>query len=165
MPQCWPLSATSQDRARDDYEFRSSMCSSLCLNWWISGDAPAEKIPAEFPFEWAKGILEQYLKIRDCYYGDYYPLTGYSQGQELWMAYQLDRADLGKGLVVVLRRPQSPYESARLPLRGLDPQAKYKITDVDTGQERTQAGAGLLRDGLEIQLDRRPGSALLLYAK
>ncbi len=44
-----PLSAISEDRAGDDYEFRSSMCSGLCLNWWVSGDAPAKRIPDSFP--------------------------------------------------------------------------------------------------------------------
>ena len=92
-----PLSATSQDRAGDDYEFRSSMCSSLCLNWWVSGDVAAERIPPNFPFAWAKQTLEQYLAFRGIYYGDYYPLTGYSQARDVWMAYQLDRPDLGKG--------------------------------------------------------------------
>jgi hypothetical protein len=37
-----------------NYEFRSSMCSALCLNWWVSGDAAAERIPEDFPFGWAR---------------------------------------------------------------------------------------------------------------
>lgn len=110
-------SATSQDRAGDDYEFRSSMCSALCLNWWVSGDVPAERIPADFPFAWARQTLEQYLKLRPFYYGDYYPLTPYSQARDVWLAYQLDRPEQGEGLIVALRRPDSPYETARLALR------------------------------------------------
>ena len=117
-----PLSATSQDRAGDDYEFRSSMCSSLCLNWWVAGDVPAERIPADFPFDWARAHPGSVpASCEPFYYGDYYPLTGYSQARDVWMAYQLDRPDLGEGLVVALRRPESPYESARFPLRGLEP--------------------------------------------
>lgn len=160
-----PLSATSQDRAPDDYEFRSSMCSSLCLNWWVSGDAPAERIPASFPFAWARKTLAQYLELRQFYYGDYYPLTGYSQARDVWMAYQLDRPDLGKGLVVALRRPQSPYESARFPLRGLDERAAYKVTNLDTQTHVTRPGKDLLRAGLETRGDSQPGSALLLYER
>ncbi len=160
-----PLSATSQDRAADDYEFRSSMCSALCLNWWVSGDAPAERIPANFPFAWARRTLEQYLKLRQFYYGDYYPLTGYSQARDVWMAYQLDRTDLGQGLVVALRRPDSPYQSARFPLRGLEEKAAYQVTDLDTGERTTRSGADLARDGLEVVLRARPGSALLVYER
>jgi alpha-galactosidase len=159
-----PLSATSQDRAGDDYEFRSSMCSSLCLNWWVAGDVPAERIPTDFPFPWARRTLEQYLQIRSFYYGDYYPLTAYSQAREVWMAYQLDRPDQATGLVVALRRPQSPYETARLTLRGLDPEATYTVTDLDTGEQRTHPGQELLQ-GLGVAIATRPGSALLTYRR
>ncbi len=160
-----PLSATSQDRARDDYEFRSSMCSALCLNWWVSGDAPAERIPADFPFVWAKKTLADYLNFREFYYGDFYPLTGYSQGREVWMAYQLDRADMGRGMVVALRRPESPYETARFPLRGLDAKAKYRVTSLDLGPQPALSGDELLGQGLEVRVPARPGSVLMVYRK
>lgn len=160
-----PLSATSQDRAEDDYEFRSSMCSGLCLNWWVSGDAPAERIPANFPYAWAKRTLAQYLKLRQFYYGDYYPLTAYSQSRDVWLAYQLDRPDLGQGLIVALRRPDSPYQSARLPLRGLAANAVYQVTNLDTGERTTRPGTELLRDGLEVVLHAKPGSALMRYER
>ena len=160
-----PLSATSQDRAGDDYEFRSSMCSSLCLNWWISGDAPAERISADFPFTWARKTLAQYLDLRQFYEGDYYPLSSYSQAGDVWMAYQLDRPDLGKGLVVALRRPQSPYETARLPLRGLEEGATYKVTNLDTHVQTTHSGKNLLSRGLVAGIESKPGSALLVYER
>jgi alpha-galactosidase len=160
-----PLSATSQDRVGDDYEFRSSMCSSLCLNWWVSGDAPAERIPEDFPFAWAKSTLDQYLKIRQFYYGDYYPLTSYSQGGDVWMAYQLDRPDLGRGMVVVLRRPESPYESARFPLSGLDAHASYRVSNLDTQEQDLWTGGQLLGQGLDVILKKRSGSACLVYER
>jgi alpha-galactosidase len=160
-----PWSATSQDRAEDNYEFRSSMCSSLCLNWWVSGDAPAERIPASFPFAWARRTLEQFRQIQPCYDGDYYPLTGYSQARDVWMAYQLDRPDLGQGVVVVVRRPDSPYQSARFPLRGLDEKSNYRVTDLDTGGQQVLPGRALLREGVEAIVKNRPGSVLLRYER
>jgi alpha-galactosidase len=160
-----PLSSTSQDRVRDDYEFRASMCSALCLNWWVSGDVPAQKIPADFPFDWARRTLAQYLDVRKYYYGDYYPLTAYSQARDVWMAYQLDRPDLREGLVVVLKRPESPYAAARLPLRELDAAAQYEIRDLDSGRLTTAAGADLMRQGLPVALEKRPDSALIVYRR
>lgn len=160
-----PLSATSQDRAEDDYEFRSSMCSSLCLNWWVSGDAPAERIPGNFPFAWARKTLQQYVGYRDLFCGDYYPLTAYSQSRDVWMAYQLDRGDRGRGLVVALRRPDSPYDRARLNLRELDGGATYKVTDLDTGTSSVVRGTVLMEAGLEVALSRKPGSALITYER
>ncbi len=160
-----PLSATSQDREGDDYEFRSSMCSALCINWVHSGDGPSGRLPKDFPFAWAKTTLDQYLQLRQFYYGDYYPLTSYSQSADVWMAYQLDGPAPGKGLVVALRRPESPYRSARLGLHGLDAGASYRVTNLDSKQQVTDSGSALMRDGLEVVLPGKPGSALLLYER
>lgn len=161
-----PLSATSQDRAGDDYEFRSSMCSALCLNWWVSGDVPAEGIRPDFPFPWARRTLERYLEIRDNYYGDFYPLTTHSKTPDAWLAYQLDRPESGNGMVVVLRRPDSPYDSARFPLRELEAGATYTVKDLD---EKTSAtaipGKQLTGEGLRVEIASKPGSAVLIYEK
>jgi alpha-galactosidase len=160
-----PLSATSQDRGGDDYEFRSSMCSGLCLKWWMAGDVPAERIPASFPFAWARHTLEQYLQVRQFYYGDYYPLTAYAQTKDIWMAYELNRPDLGQGLIVALRRPESPYQSARLLLRGLEEKATYRVTNLDTPQWKDFSGQELMREGLLTELKAKPDSGLFLYGK
>ncbi|HPA47602.1 MAG TPA: alpha-galactosidase, partial [bacterium] len=160
-----PFSATSQDRAGDDYEFRSSMCSSLCLNWWVSGDVRAGEIRADFPYDWAKKTLDRYLQYRQYYYGDYYPLLDYSQSADLWYAYQMDRPDLGEGLVVVLRRPASSYTSANLKLRGLAPEQKFRVTNPDTGETTVQTGEFLFSEGLPVLLRRCPGSAIFLYQR
>ncbi len=160
-----PLSSTSQDREGDTYEFRSSMCSALCVNWAHSGDGPCPPLPDNFPFAWAKATLDQYLTLRPFYYGDYYPLTAYSQAPDTWMAYQLDRPDLGTGMVVALRRPESPYGSARFPLRGMDLKRPYRITNLDTKAQVTRSGTELARDGLDAVLDTKSASALLLYER
>ena len=158
-----PLSATSQDREGDDYEFRSSMCSALCINWAHSGDGPCQRLPENFPFAWAKAALTQYLELRPYYYGDFYPLTAYSQAADVWMAYQLDGPAPGKGLIVALRRPDSPYYSARFVLHGLDPKASYRVTNLDSKQQADYSGSVLTREGLEVLLLNKPGSALLTY--
>jgi glycosyl hydrolase family 36 len=64
-----------------------------------------------------------------------------------------------------LRRPASPYQSAQLPLHGLEPQASYRITDLDSRAQRTYTGEQLLGTGLEVSLPGRPASALFLYER
>ena len=139
------------------------MCSALCINWAHSGDGPCQRLPENFPFAWAKGALDQYVELRQYYYGDFYPLTSYSQSTDVWMAYQLDGPAPGKGLVVALRRPESAYTSARFPLHGLDPKASYRVTNLDTKQQASFSGSTLAREGLEVLLPSKPGSALLEY--
>ena len=160
-----PLNATSVDKAPNDYDFRSGMSSALCLNWWVAGDKPSEAIPADFPFAWAKKTLDQYAEFRQYYYGDYYPLTSYSQEADVWMAYQLDRPESGDGLLVVLRRPSSPYEFARLPLEALDRAATYEVTNLDGGPPAVLTGAELAGKGLPLTLKQKPDTALMRYRR
>jgi hypothetical protein len=65
--------------------------------------------------------------------------------------------------VVALRRPESAYTSARFPLRGLDSKISYRVTNLDTKQQVNCSGSALTRDGLEVVLPSKPGSALLAY--
>jgi alpha-galactosidase len=160
-----PLNATSVNRAGDDYDFRSGMSSALALNWWVSGDQPAADIPPDFPFDWARRTLLQYLDFRKYFYGDYYPLTAYTQAADTWMAYELDRQDLGQGMVVVLKRPASTSEGARFKLRGLDPQAVYQVEWLDPGEHTIGRGAELMEAGIAVTLRRNPDSALIRYVK
>jgi alpha-galactosidase len=141
------------------------MSSTLGLRWWGQGDAPAEPIPADFPWDWAERTLKQYQTIRKYYYGDYYPLTSYSQADDVWMVYQLTLPEAGEGALVVRRRSESPYETAKLRLRGLAAAANYTIEDLDSGMTRTAAGEALLQSGLEVALPERPGSAIYVYRK
>jgi alpha-galactosidase len=141
------------------------MSSALALNWWVSGDQPAADIPADFPFDWARRTLLQYLDFRKYFYGDYYPLTAYTQAADTWMAYELDRQDLGQGMVVVLKRPASTSEGARFKLRGLDPQAVYQVEWLDPGEHTIGRGAELMEAGIAVTLRRNPDSALIRYVK
>ena len=61
------------------------------------------------------------------------------------------------------RRPQSVEELARYKLRGLDPQARYAVTDLDTGHSQTLTGCELMDDGLPVTIRTQPGAAVLTY--
>ena len=78
---------------------------------------------------------------------------------------QADRISRAAPELVALRRPESPYETVRLPLRGLDPAARYKFTDLDTNRRSEHSGRDLLQTGLPILLDRRPGSCAQTYER
>jgi alpha-galactosidase len=160
-----PLSATSQDREGDDYDFRSGMCSALCVNWFHSGDGPQQKIPADAPWKWGKRILDQYLTLRHFYYGDYYPLTSYSLDPTAWMAWQLDCPDRGEGMVQAFRRPESIYEVGRLRLHTLDPNAVYILKDMDTAESMEIGGRELMDNGVPISIKARPGAVIVTYQR
>src|ERR1019366_1418274 len=87
----------------NNYRVRSSMSSGLVFGLFGRGDAPQSSGDlSNFPFNEIEQTLEQYRGIQKYFYGDYYPLTLYSQAEDAWMAYQLDLPEQGEGLVVVL---------------------------------------------------------------
>ncbi|MBN1490116.1 MAG: NPCBM/NEW2 domain-containing protein [Phycisphaerae bacterium] len=112
-----------------------------------------------------KTTMNEWRQINDCFYGDFYPITPYSLTADVWMAWQYDQPAMGKGVVQVFRRGESIYESARLPLRGLDPEATYVVSDLDTKASTQMRGRDLTEEGLPVMLRSRPGSAILLYQR
>ena len=92
--------------------------------------------------------------------GDYYPLTPYSLDTTSWIAWQFHRADLGEGVVQAFRRPETATETLTVKLRGLDPQQRYEIENLDGGKE-VRTGAELMR-GHAITLHEKPAAAVLV---
>lgn len=95
--------------------------------------------------------------------GDFYPLTPYSQDDDVWMAWQYDRSDLGGGIIQAFRRESSLDSSMLFLLSGLDPTALYRLTDVDTGEITMMLGASLMTNGYLCELDLPLSSAVIMY--
>jgi hypothetical protein len=79
------------------------------------------------------------------------------------MAYQLDLPEEKEGLVVVLKRPASPYTRALFQLQALRKDASYEVINLDSDQRTTLQGGQLMSGGLELFLLKKPDSALLRY--
>lgn len=148
-----PCSGTGSNNP-NSYESRSAMNSGFVLGWDVHSP--------HFPFEIAQKTASEYKRIRSFFYGDYYPLTPYSTNYDVWMAFQFHRVDLKQGIVLAFRRPHSPYLSARLHLKGLDPESKYELKSEDSGDVQTVTGK-TLSDGIEVTINEAPGSSLITY--
>jgi alpha-galactosidase len=110
-------------------------------------------------------LVEDWRKIAPSLLGDFYPLTPYRLDDSVWIAWQFDRPESGEGAIQAFRRAGSTEETARLRLGGLDPHAKYAVTDLDSGAVTQTSGKELLETGLKITLADRPGSAILTYRR
>ncbi|MEN6428274.1 MAG: alpha-galactosidase [Phycisphaerales bacterium] len=110
-------------------------------------------------------LIGQWRQVAPNYYGDFYPLTPWTRDNTVWMAWQFDRPETGEGFVQAFRRHESDYESARLRLWGLDTDASYLVTNLDTGEEQLRAGRELIETGLRITLADRPDTAILTYRR
>ena len=141
----------------NEYEIRSVMTAGLMTQLW-------EKDDGEMAQE-AKMLLEQYLSIQKFYYGDYYPLTPYSQNDNVWMAWQFDCPEDGEGMVQAFRREKSVYESARFKLTGLELNANYTVKNIDACGSKEMTGRELMEKGLVMTIPDQPGAVVITYKK
>jgi alpha-galactosidase len=139
------------------YCVRSHICPSFCVG--------VDVRKGGIDWNLYRRLVDQWRQVADCLLGDYYPLTPYSLSEDAWIAWQFDRPEQGDGAVQVFRRAKSIYESARLKLHGLDPAARYEVTDLDVGKPRTMMGKELQERGLAVEISQQPGSALIKYRK
>ena len=114
-------------------------------------------------------LLRQLVAQRDevvpNYWGDYYPLTKWSAEPDAWIGWQFDRPDEGKGVVQAFRRPQSPYETARFKLRGLNAKTRYTLTNLDVSGTTEASGQELMEQGLLVRVPEHPGAVIITYSR
>jgi alpha-galactosidase len=107
----------------------------------------------------------QWRQVADLFVlGDFYPLAEYSLANDVWMAWQFDRPEQGRGAVQIFRRAESKQDSARFLLRGLDPAAPYEVVNLDGGRQ-TADGRALMTQGLAVELRGAPDSAIFTYRR
>jgi alpha-galactosidase len=110
-------------------------------------------------------LTEDWRTIADDLVGDYYPLLPYSLDNAAWMAWQFNRPEQGRGAVQVFRRAESPFESARFKLRGLDPAARYVLANRDEANTSESTGRELVESGLSVTMKDRPSAVVITYQK
>ena len=138
--------------------------------WYRSCLFPASRIGIDTrtkdqDYSLLKKMMAEFHAVEDYLLGDFYPLTAHQLTLDVWVAWQFDRPELGQGMVQAFRRDQSPYETARLRLRGLDPEAVYRLHDFDQTHPWEARGRDLLETGLLVRLPQPRSSCLIRYER
>ena len=142
----------------DAYAMRSAFAPAFRIGWDVRNRS------IDLPL--LRKTVEDFRRTEEFWLGDFYPLTRWSLAGDVWLAWQFDRPEAGKGFVQAFRRADSPYETARFRLRGLDPAARYAVADLDApGQARELSGRELTELGLPVTLPAQRSSAILIYAR
>jgi hypothetical protein len=68
-------------------------------------------------------------------------------------------------MVQAFRRDENAEASRSLRLQGLEPDANYEVTNLDTTEVNQISGQELMKKGLVIAIADRPGSAVVTYKK
>jgi alpha-galactosidase len=140
----------------EPYGFRSTMSPSLNLCYDMRSK--------DMDYKLAARLFAQLKHIQQNYLGDFYPLTGYSLSNNVWLAWQYNRPEAGSGAVQAFRRPDCSVTSTYLRLHGLVAGAQYEVENFDGGKE-VRTGRELMKDGLTVTLNERPAAAVIVYRR
>ena len=115
---------------------------------------------------WIRQALVEYREVQPYFYGDFYPLLAYSLAPDDWTAWQWNRPELQNGVVMVMRRPASPFTTMELGLKHLDRHAMYGV-EIRRGLDHVpvQRMNGEELAHLTLHLPDAPSSVLVFYTK
>ena len=119
----------------------------------------------ELDYDTLRKLVRQWRSISADYYGDFYPLTPWSLEKNVWIGWQFHRPEIGRGMVQAFRRPENAAPRGRFKLRGLLPDARYEVTNLDLPGKTRMTGRELMEAGVEIAIEDRPGAAVVTYLK
>lgn len=150
----------------DAYSFRSNMNAGLNFNFLPRDERGGYlEAPEDYPWEWFREMMRQHAEVKDCYNGDYYPLTRFSLEKTSWCAYQLYKPDEGKGFIVAFRREECKRPRMMAFLGGIEDNGIYRLENLDTGEAKKIIGLELNSFGYPITLDEPRQSALIKIEK
>ena len=150
-------------RSDDTYAFRSSLNGGKSFSFGLKFDADGRALIGElegYPFDWHRRMLEEFQTVKPYLWGDFYPLTECDTATDGVLAYQLDRPDLGQGVIFAFRRQDCEVESFRVTPE-LEKGASYVFEDIEGGTPATVTGG----EAFEIAIADKRGSRLILYRK
>ena len=158
----------------DAYVVRSSFCPSFRIGADLPTLDDARKVEL-------RQMTAEYRRVGPLMLEDFYPLTPYNFDPQEWIAYQFHRPDHVQpdrgngtnprqkaareaGCVLAFRRSEAKQPSLICRLRGLEPAARYHLSDQANAKRWTATGEDLMR-GLAIEVPTMPGSALIEYER
>lgn len=152
-----PLSGTGVNKI-DPYSLRSSLGSAVVLNWKLTS--------ADMSIPDMQKYLAEFKELRPYFYEDYYPLTGTGDltGDDVWLAYQLNKPSDKSGIVVAFRRKDNPSKTLSVQLKGLDAESIYTVVNADDQSSIKKTGKEL-EQGITLNISEASGSLLLRYCK
>ena len=141
----------------DSYTFRSSLGATVTMAWEVTGKG-SEPIPA------LQKRIQDFKDLRPFFLGDYYPLTENKNntGDDVWLAYQLNRPIQNDGIIIAFRRTESINQSIPVKLSGLPADNTYELFYEDSGLHVRKTSRELM-DGIELTIPEKPGSLLISY--
>ena len=98
--------------------------------------------------------------------GDYYPLTPYNRVPSQWIAWQFHDSVKDAGILQAFRREKNKEPELTVPLRGLNPAGRYRVTNLDTPDSpEEKRGAELMAQGPTLRLAEPRSAGIWEYQR
>lgn len=143
-------------KMQDLYNFRSNLAP--CV-----GISPGQL--EQIDWELLRRRLAEWRSLADYYYGDYYPLSEWTNREDGRLAWQFNRPEQGDGIVQAFRRRDCDESVQILLLHDLEPAAQYELTDFDVEGTTRISGKDLMEKGLRVEIKDKPGAAIIVYRR
>ncbi len=139
----------------DEYSFRSSMSSTLVINW-------KNTLKENNILRMQKNI-ENYRIVKPYYYEDFYPLCNMDDltSEKIWVSYQMHRPSDDSSVVLAFRRSEAAEAEHVVQLQGLNPEKVYTVSSFD-GLPDVKLTGKELNEGFIIHLDSPKSSAMFM---
>jgi len=144
----------------DMYDFRSAYGTSLQTTYTFSArDSFCDNTEQ---LCWVNNAMEEYIKVRDYFSCDFYPLTKAGDSLDIWTAARFDRPEQGDGIILAFRRENSNYKTLSFEFENAKQGADYIFADADTN-ESFILSAQEIKNGIEITIPEKRKSKLIFY--
>ncbi len=151
----------------DDYTFRSGLYGGMGFGLFhVCAFDEAPTYPAaDYPVEWHRQKIQEYQDCKPYFSGDFWVLADCGAEDDVWAAYQMDRPDLGRGVILAFRRPNCKEE--RCTVRPVLAPGRYELTNRDTGEQTVLNTAAQQEFSLSLTLtaDKPAASVMLTYRR
>lgn len=148
-----PYNGCTSKTKNDTYAIRSSFSSS----WGGAFYNTIFQSMDEDDFAWAKKITDEYRSIRKYFSVDFYNHGSSCFDDTSWTIWQYHDADTESGIVMAFRRENSPFDTVKIKLKGLDEGKNYVFRNLDDEALITSVGS------LEIILPQKRSCTIFEY--
>ncbi len=109
-----------------------------------------------------RSLYDEYLSVKKYFTKDFYLVFGFSREESGWGGWQYHDSDDDSGIVMAFRREESPSDTVKISLGGLNADKTYLFEFSDTGETLKSSGAQAMSE-FEIKIDEKRDSRLIRY--
>ena len=118
----------------------------------------------EYNYENARRFEKEWRETNMYFYGDYFPLTPWSNDLESWIGWEFKDYEKEEGIIQMFRRDNSPVAEMQVRLFDIDPDGTYEFFSYDGEPVKTVGGAELIEQGLNVRISEPRASTLLSFS-